>query len=471
MTRGTLARVLLMCLVLAVAAGLPREHVRSTILLRQANLSRTAKEYSQAIELYHQLVELRPRWPMPHVCLGQIYLAQGRLDEAEEEFAIARELDKGESQALLGLGQIAYRRGDAEGAIDLWRHALALDPKDSDARYRLGQTYLELSEFDLAKQELKCVLRNAQHHQGANYYLGLLAAGEDDAASVEYLRLAAEGEDQEMSKRAREMLALLNDLAASEGGAYAAAHLGRACLRLDAPSLALTHLKRVMALQPDNHTARAYMGYALLALDDLDAARDVLREVTQLAPKHPLGHYFLGLLHRSEGYLPTALWEFKTSLETDPSNAAVYAEIADTYQRMGQHVSAGEWYRAATEVEPNQAGFLILLAQYYVDVLPKPEEGLAAARQAADAAPDNAVAQDLLGWALYLAGLQAQAVGPLEQAVALDPDFARAHYHLGVVYAQLGQEAAAKQAYQRAIDIDTSGDYRERAMAGLKSTE
>ncbi|NIN64014.1 MAG: tetratricopeptide repeat protein [Anaerolineae bacterium] len=471
MTRGTLARVLLMCVVLALAAGLAREHVRPQILIRQADLSRSAQEYSQAIDLYQQLVVLRPLWPMPHVCLGQIYLTQGKLEEAEEDFAIAWELDAGESLALAGLAEIAYHRGDAQRAIDLWRHAIALDPKGSEPRYRLGQTYLELSEFDLARQELRQVLGDAQYHQEANYYLGLLAAGDEDADAVEYLRLAVEGEDREISKRAREMLVLLDDLAASEDDAHVAAHLGRAYLRLDAPSLALTHLKRVVALQPDNHTARAYMGYALLALDDLDAARDVLRELTQLAPKHPLGHYFLGLLHRSEGYLPTALWEFKKSLETDPSNAAVYAEIADTYQRMGQHVSAGEWYRAATEVEPDEAGFLILLAQYYVDVLPRAEEGLAAARQAAVAAPDNAVAQDLLGWAFYLAGKQAQAVGPLEQAIALDPDFARAYYHLGVVYAQLGQEADAKQAYQRAIDIDTSGEYRQRAMAGLGSTE
>lgn len=471
MTRGTLARALLLCIVLAVTAGLPRQHVRSQVLIRQADLSRTAKEYSQAIDLYQQLVVHHPRWSVPHLHLGQIYLAQGRLDEAKEEFAFVRELDKGESQALAGLGEIAYRRGDTKGAIHLWRDAISLDPKDSDAAYRLGKAYLELSQFDLARQELSRVLRDAQYHQAANYYLGLLAASDDNSASVEYLRLAAEGGDREISKRASEMLALLDDIAASEDDAYVAALLGRAYLKLDAPSLAVTQLDRVITLQPDNHTARAYIGYALFALDDLNAARDVLRQVTQQAPKHPLGHYFLGLLHRSEGYLPTALWEFKTSLKIDPSNAAVYAEIADTYQRMGQHVMAGDWYRIATEVAPDEPGFLILLAQFYVDVLPKAEEGVTAARQAVALAPDNAVAQDLLGWALYLAGESPQALAPLEQAIVLDPDFARAYYHLGVIYARLGRGADALWAYQRAIDLDAEGEYRTRAMAELSSTE
>ncbi len=471
MTTGTFARALLLCVVLAVAAGLPRQHVRSQVLLRQADLSRAAKEYSQAIDLYQQLVVQHPRWPVPHLHLGQIYLAQGKLDEAEEQFAFAGKLDKGESQALTGLGEIAYRRGDTEGAIHLWREAIAMDLKASDAAYRLGKVYLELSQFDLARQELNRVLRDAQLHQGANYYLGLLAASDDNRASVEYLRLAAEGDDREICNKASEMLALLDEIAASEDEAYVAARLGRAYLKLDVPSLAVTQLDRVITLQPNNQTARAYIGYAFFALDDLNAARDVLRQVTQQAPKQPLGHYFLGLLHRSEGYLPTALWDFKTSLKIDPSNAAVYAEIGDTYERMGQYAMAGDWYRTATEVAPDEPGFLILLAQFYVDVLPKAEEGMIAARQAVAAAPDSAVAQDLLGWALYLAGESRRALAPLERAIVLDPDFARAYYHLGVIYARLGREANAQWAYQRAIDLDLEGEYRGRAIAELSTTE
>ncbi len=471
MTSGTLARAVLLCIVLAVGAAVPRQHVRSRTLLRQADLSRTAKEYSQAIDLYQQLAVYHPRWSVPHLRLGQIYLAQGRLDEAREEFALAQELDEGESEALTGLGEIAYRRGDTTGAIELWRTAASLDHEGSDLAYRLGKAYFELSQFDLARQELNRVLRHAQGHQGANYYLGLLAAGDDKSASAEHLRLAADGNDREMSKRASEMLALLDDIAASQDEAYVAGRLGRAYLKLDAPSLALIQLDRVITLQPDNDTARAYIGYALLALDDLDAAREVLRQVTQQAPKHPLGHYFLGLLHRSEGYLPTALWEFKTSLKIDPSNAAVYAEIADTYQQMGQHVVAGDWYRMAAGVAPEEPGFLILLAQFYVDVLPKAEEGVTAARQAVAAEPDNAVAQDLMGWALYLAGESSRALPPLERAIVLDPDFARAYYHLGVIYTRLDRKAEALWAYQRAIDLDAEGEYRGRAMAELSSGE
>ncbi|TKJ30809.1 MAG: hypothetical protein CEE40_03875 [Chloroflexi bacterium B3_Chlor] len=467
MTKGAMARALLLSIVLVLAAGLPRRHVQSTILVRHGDQYRAAKEYSRAIDVYQELAVLRPQWALPYLRLGQIYVAQGKWEEAQGEFTTAWELDRGEAEALVGLGEIAHHRGDLNAAVAWLRLATASDPRNTEARYQLGQVYLKLSRFDLAQQEFQSTLLCDRHHQGAHYYLGLLLADHDAPLAVEHLRLAGAGLDPEQSERAEGMLLLLQDIAGADESAYTAARLGHAYIKCEVPSLALTQLERAISLQPNNHTARAYLGYALFALGDLERAQDVLREVTHLAPKHPLGHYFLAVLHRSAGYLPTALWEFKTSLRLDPSNAAVYADIADTYQRMELYVIAGEWYRSAARTAPHEAGFSLLLAQFYVDVLPRPEEGLAAARQAVAVTPDDPVTQDLLGWANYLAGEPAQAQAPLERAIALDPDFARAYYHLGVVSARLGYQETARWAYERAIDLDSDGQYRDRAIAEL----
>jgi Tfp pilus assembly protein PilF len=50
----------------------------------------------------------------------------------------------------------------------------------------------------------------------------------------------------------------------------------------------------------------------------------------------------------------------------------------------------------------------------------------------------------------------------------LDPDLARAHYHLGALYAARGDMEAAQQEYQRAIDLDTEGFYRQRAEKAME---
>jgi tetratricopeptide (TPR) repeat protein len=464
---GILARAFLLGLALALLVGLVRGDVESRLLIREADRYRAIKEYGRAINIYQQLVILHPQWALPHLRLGQMYLVQGRLNEAEGEFIRAWELDGEEEEALLGLGLVDHHRGDIEEALVCWHEAAALNPRNVEVHYRLGTTYLDRSQFELAEQELERVVLQDGGHQEAHYYLGLLLAAKDTTLASEHLSLVAAGKDPGLSERAQEMMLLLAEIAASQDEAYVAALLGHAYIKYEMPSLALVQLERVVAVQPDNHAARAYLGYALFALGEHEEARDVLREVTHVATKYPLGHYFLAMLHRSEGYLPTALWEFKRSLQRDPSNAAAYADIADTYQRMGLYLAAEEWYRAAVEVAPDEPSFRLLLAQFYVDVLLRAEEGLGAARRAVALAPDNPLAQDLLGWAHYLAGDLARAQVALEGAVSLDPDFARAYYHLGVVYAQLGDDEKAQWAYGRAIDLDSDGLYRERAMAEL----
>lgn len=458
------ARGLLAAVALALVVALVREDIQSRVLIRRADAYTAAKEYGHAIESYGEVAVLRPRSALPHLRLGQVYLAQGRWDEAEAELTKTWELDTSEDEALVGLGVVAYQRHEVEGAVRRWREALVLNPRNVEAHYRLALSYLAASQFRLAEQELEYLVLHDRDHQEGHYYLGLLLAAEDAASASEHLDLALTGDHGGVSEAAEQMLALLSEVEGFEDEAYVSAQLGRAYLQQGVPGLAAAELEKVVVLEPDNYAARSYLGYALYDMGDAERARKVLREVTRLAPKYPLGYYFLGMLHRSEGYLHTASYDFRMALRLDPSNAAAYADLAETYRLLGQYLVAGEWYRAAVEVAPLEPDFRVLLAQFYVDVLPRTEEGLAAAREAVTLAPYDPLAQDLLGWAHYLAGDLGGAQIALEVALSLDPEFARAYYHLGVVSGQLGDEAQARWAYERAIDLDSEGTYRQRAL-------
>ena len=471
MKTSVLVRILLATAVLGVSTVAARIATTPTLLLAQADHLRLETEHSQAIRLYEQLAELRPRWAVTHVRLGQIFVMQGRWQEAEREFSLAMRLDQKEARALDGLASVLHHRGITSEAVELWNKALSLDPGDAEARYGLGRAYLDLSMLGAAEAQLQRLLLHETSHQGAHYLLGLLHAPHGDDSALLHLKIAATGDDPVLTYRAQQMLDAVVDIGGEQESATRAGRLAQAYLRIDEPKLALPHLNRVLALQPDNHTARAYYAHALFAVGEVDLARDTLRQITQIDPKNPLGHYFLGVLHRSDGYAPTALWEFKESLHLDPSNAAVYAEIADTHQRLGQYVAAGEWYRAAVSVAPKEPGFRLLLARFYVDVVIKPEPGLAAARETATLLPDDPEAHYLLGWAHYLAGNLPDARRALERALDLDPASARAYYHLGVVCDQLADHTTSTWAYRRAIDLDAEGTYRAKALQELGSSE
>lgn len=471
MAKSGLGRAFVLTVVLAASVSIARGHVQATLLLQQADRHRLEKENIHAIRLYQELAALRPDWAAPRIRLGQVYVAQGRWDEAHVEFAQARELDTSSAEALVGLGMVAHQCGDPEAAVDHWRAATSVNPASVEAHYHLGRAYLDSSRTELAREELERTLMYQEDHQGARHYLGLLLATQEPALATEHLSLAATGEDAHLAQSAQEWVLLLGDLALSEDDADVTARLAHAYVKHGLPNLALPELEKVLVVQPDNHAARAYLGYALFALDEPDTARTVLRDVSHLAPKYPLTYYFLGLLHRSDGYLPTALWEFRRCLRLDPWNAATYVSMGETHQRLGQYVTAAQWYAAAVEVAPEEVEFSLLLAQFYVDGLPRTEEALEAAQRAADIAPDNPVAQELLGWARYLSGDLEGAQAALERALSLDPDFARAYYHLGVVYSRIGEDDSTQRAYERAIDLDSDGVYRQRALAELGTRE
>jgi len=463
-TTRVLSWAVLIGLVLAASSALARAAVEPTLMLRLADQYRAATEYSAAIGIYEDLIELRPEWAAPRVRLGQIYLAEGRWAEAENAFALALETNSSETHALAGLAEVAHHRGELQAAIHLCRRALALDPSDSELRYRLSQAYVEMSRFSEAEDELHRILSQETNYQGAHYLLGATLAIENPALALEHLRIAASDEELALAVRAAEMVQILTSGGEPTAQDQIADQLARWYLRHEMPSLALSQLERLMELHPNNYTARAYLGYALFSMGRHDSARDTLREVTQLCPQNPLGYYFLGVLHRSEGYYSTALWDFKRSLRLDPSNAAVYAEIADTYSRLGQYVAAEEWYRAAPAVDPEEPGFSLLLAQFYLEVIPSPREALTAATEAVRLAPDDPVALDLLGWAYLMAGDANTARIVLERTLTLDPNLASVYYHLAVVYQELGDDGRAQWAFQRTIDLDVDGIYREKAL-------
>ena len=85
------------------------------------------------------------------------------------------------------------------------------------------------------------------------------------------------------------------------------------------------------------------------------------------------------------------------------------------------------------------------------------------------ASPSEPRAHDLLGWAYFLAGLPAEGEQALLQALELDPELASAHFHLGSLYARTGRVELARRHLQRAVDVDRSGYYRQRAR--LLSTD
>jgi len=437
--------------------------LRLAWLLHQGAYFEAHKEYARAIAAYEQALELRSQ-VTSHLRMGEIYLAQRRYELAEEEFQEAYRLDPKEEEALLGLGSVAAATGDDDEAIERWMEVLTLDETNAEAHYRLGRAYIGRSQWSSAQEELEKAAWYGEEE--ARSYLGLLLAREDRELAILHLEEVVERESA-LAEGAAEVISILEGLKGAEDEAPVAAKLGHMYLSRELPTLAQEQLTKAVSLDPEQHLARSYLGYVLWSLGEYEEASRVLRQALHLQPESALNHLFRGMLDRSQGWLVVALVEFQKGLELDPDNAAICAEMAATYLKKRDYLAAREWYRAAVERAPREVEFHLLRAEFHLEHLLWLEDGLAAAQMAVALDPQNGVAYDLLGWAQYLLR-RPEAKASLEKAVALDPESARAHYHLGLAYAQEGLNDMARWAYERAIDLDTEGLYRERAQKALK---
>lgn len=118
----------------------------------------------------------------------------------------------------------------------------------------------------------------------------------------------------------------------------------------------------------------------------------------------------------------TAISKYQQAVNLDPQNHRILKKLGEAYRKKEQWKEVADTMAKAERVAPKHADYFYL-------------HGYALAKQA-EKGPTS--------WA--------DAKGPLEQAIALDPNIADAHFDLAEVLLHLDDEAGALKEYAAAID-------------------
>jgi TolB-like protein len=108
----------------------------------QARRLANSAERAQGAEMLRAIVAKAPNYARAHASLARILatnlhpgpIATGEIDEAAAEAARALELDPNLAETQTALAILACRSAEWSRCIEFFRHALALDPADSDTR-------------------------------------------------------------------------------------------------------------------------------------------------------------------------------------------------------------------------------------------------------------------------------------------------------------------------------------------------
>lgn len=491
-----------------------------------------------------------PWFSLPHIYLAAIYRQSGRLTDAIRAYESAIRLDPTDRTAFRDVAQIVKRQSDIQTAMDYSRAWLGLNtilpgphdaladllaelgqpqnaipelefgrqfaPINSSYNEAIGDSYMQLNEFALARQAYQAALvTNPQsqpardglnrldgRNQGLAYQAGPLLASlrRNPAASqpfislAELYRLAGDWEKARDTLQWAVRLEPLNPSAFLEQGdlyrshgqwseAQAAYEQAAALRPTDAEAYRrLSEVKRAQgdiaaatatlaqaaALDPDSAETLLAQGDQALHAGHIREAQQYYQQAIDRHSHNALPYLAQSNLLRDQGENQAALDTLGAALSHGVNDPVIYSALAGLHLSLGKPEAVLNWLQAGVDNNPLSAVANISLAQEYAR---RAQWAPAIAAYAAALRLDPQALNALLSLgSLYEArGDPDQALANYQAAVAAVPSSGWAQVTLGNFYQRRGRLAEAVNAYQTAQSADPTYVDGYLALGGLYS--
>ncbi len=241
---------------------------------------------------------------------------------------------------------------------------------------------------------------------------------------------------------------------------------------------AWTEMQKAIVEYPENALANAWYGYMLLVLQkEPEKSIPYLEKAIALNPSLPSPHTNLGsaLLKKITGTSHTTeetermVQEFQTAVKLTPTGQT-YFDLGYAQSQAGRYGDAVESYQKSLELRPNdgktQSNLGLALQR-----MKKDDEAIAALKTGVANNPDDAAALSLLGMMqaqiVSRTGVQPTAkdapgaIDSLEKSLKLEPNNYGAQTTLALMYALVGRNADAAEAYSTAAAMAEAGSKQE----------
>jgi protein O-GlcNAc transferase len=333
-----------------------------------------------ALDKDHERADIR-------LFLSDLFIRQSRLEEARDSLRAALAISHSLEGAHRRLGLVLDQLGDRPGAHAAFETGVKKDPQDPDARLLLGQMLLNQNDVPSAILHLEQACQLNPTSPNAYYALAQaqLRAGEPGRAQAT-LRIFQDLKRQEQAAADAENAA--RDDARSMRILAATLHTEIAAYLIAAgqSKLAENHLRQVVAITPDESLGYETLATFLLQIGRRQDAVEVCQDLVRLRPENATYRLNLGTLLLELQRFPAAVQELEHALELNPQM-----------------------------IEPLQN-----LARYHLSARQDSGRALELCRRLVQLAP-TAAHYDLLAWASFANGLNAEARAASARSVQLDP--------------------------------------------------
>ena len=408
------------------------------------------REVLQAVSLFQEAIGRDATLAGPHLYLGLIRSAQGRVDSAQEELREATRLRPDNETAHLALANLYLRQQKPAEAEKEARQALRLNPARLETAVLFGDALVAGKNWAKAEEVYGAIIR---HFSGQVVgYVKMAALRKLQAHPAEAAQLFSQALVHAPSNLAilqEYLVALVESKQAQKADSILEGYLAKA-----------SHDPNLWRL-----AGRLYVSQR-----KTDQAEKAFMEAVELAPDLALVHYELGQLYLLENKLSAAESAFQTVLKKDDTNSDAHTALGVLLASRGKSKQANEHYRRAFQLNPQD----VIAANNLAASLTEQQElddALGFARLALDLAPSSPAIKDTLGWVYYKQGWFDKAYPFLAEASAALPQHPLVRYHHAVALAKIGKQEEARAELKAALSLPGSFPEADRAAQMLASNK
>ena len=281
-----------------------------------AHLYLLQRSPAKAILQLKEVAALEPQNADVLVMLGDAYLAQNDLKQAEDNYLLALQDRLDNAAALLGLAQISRLQGEKrEVTIYLNRVAtLSADSKSPEFLYKFGLEAMRVGMFDESKSAFERAVELKPKEP--SYLLGL---------GIAWLR---KGDLFEAEK----------------------------------------FFRRVLEIQPNNPQGQLHLGYVLLNQKKYAEARVWLEKTVRPGVTIPEVFYYLGLVAQEQNDDARAIVLFEKAVRQLPDYAHARIALGSSYMRIKNYARARQELETAVKLDPEEPTAHYNLALLYARI-------------------------------------------------------------------------------------------------------
>jgi predicted Zn-dependent protease len=217
------------------------------------------------------------------------------------------------------------------------------------------------------------------------------------------------------------------------------------------PAKGIQRVREIAAARPGALQFQLMLGQLLVSSGERKEARKVFEAVDAAAPKLSGAKLLLAQLDLMENHLEAARMLTDVVVTREPRNVAALITAAEIQMRANDHAAAAARFRAVLLVDERNVLALDSLASLIG--IERPDEALKLAQLAVEVAPDDAVAQDTLGWVYYRKGNYPSAAEHLKTAMVKQPT-PRRQFHLALSYLKGGDQGLGQRTLAAALKQD-----------------